>query len=143
MSLRAPLPLADERSVGALAGRSAKNTGQVASCIQITEARGAQQGLHALGLIVAVLDGEPASALHIAARAGDEPAYRGQTVEPALQGDRRLVAQVVLGEVRVSVGDIWWIGDDDVQRHRRYAVKPVGFDELDIRNLQPGGIAPR
>src|SRR5262245_28295562 len=74
-----------------------------------------EQALAALGLVVAVLEEEPAAGHEMRPRAGDDRADRVEAVDPADERLVRLEPQVALAEVRVARRDVRRVGHDHIE----------------------------
>src|SRR5438552_8038277 len=123
--------------------RHARNAGEVACGSDLAEARIAQQCLHGLRLIMAMLECKRASSREIAARRRDDSAYGIEAVAARYECCRRLEAQVTATEMHVFLRHVRWVCDDQRERLPRNALKPVGFDESCIADAQSLRIAPR
>src|SRR6478609_5921420 len=83
------------------------DAGEVGQGDDGVESRGFKQAPRGRGLVVAVLEEEPATGLEVGARAGDDGADRGEPVGAAVgEGLAGLEAQVAAAEVRVGGGDV-------------------------------------
>ncbi|MNV15440.1 hypothetical protein D3C71_1061670 [compost metagenome] len=75
---------------------------------------GGEQGLHGFGLVVAMLQQQPAARLQVRGRLGDDGADVFEAVCAAGQGLQGFVRQ--RGQVGVGTGDVGGVGDDRVKK---------------------------
>ena len=66
-------------------------------------------------LVPAVLDDQPAAGDQMAQGAGCDFSKRIKSVGARGEGGTGLEPEVTFGQMRVGVGDVGWIGDDDLE----------------------------
>ncbi len=105
------------------------------AAVDLPKARRAQQRLHGLGLVPAVLQQQPAAGREARGGLRGDGADILKAVVAAGQGRQRFVRE--RGQVRVGGGDVGRVAHDQVERAGN-AVQPVALDEPHGQAQPPG-----
>src|SRR5687768_13007331 len=118
-------PASPSRTRKDCAATGAFDAGEVPACEHCGVSRFFQQGAATLGLVVAVLEGEPAARGQVLGRAGDDGADASEPVGACDKRRSGLEAQIPLREVRIARGDVGRVGDDQIETAAAERGKPV------------------
>ena len=114
---------------------------QVAVMGDLAIAGRAQQRADGVGLIVTMFQQQGAARFQKVAGFGDDSAQRRQPIRAGGQRQAGFVAQVALPEMRVVLGDVGRVADDEVVALVwRQRCEPVALKQAKIAGAQPFGI---
>src|SRR5579875_3608287 len=89
----------------------------------------------------AVFEQQPAAGAQVCARVTHDDPNGAQTVGAGNQCCARLEAQVAFAQVRIALGDVGWVGDDQVEALVAQRRAPVALREFDVAKPKPLRIA--